>query len=624
MGVGYGPAWSPRGDAVAYVAERYLSEGFAEIWLWDARARRVRQLARTLAGACLAPAWSPRGDAVAFVRLPFGAGPDGPGSGGRPADIVVVDTDDGEARPLVADGLANLMPAWSPDGKTVAFHTCGEPGREPHVVRRADLAGRRAALLLDTPFERFLLEAARRARGQVATLAPAVAALPQEGDPVERAYAHRLAAEDAATRDQWPAAARHARDAAASPHPPSRRRALALLAQAQMRQGKPKAAAATAERLATEFGDAAARRLAERLRRGLDAAAEAEAALRDAPAPEPIERLAQARLGQLGDPRGALELYFRLLSDFPDFPGGPRAARGVLDCCRQLGPAAASHRVLERAAARLGERHLTPDQILLLAETAAANGLADAALAWLDRLPLDERSARVAERAAAACAAAGDLLQARGRSDAALEAFQRGARGASGAPAARSALRAAQLLVEAGRPVEAVPLLLRALSPEAGPDTVRDALRYLAAGHLRRADPVANDAARVGELVTFGFHGSAVAFGEPLVTGLPSAHPCRGLVDGHLATAFERVAAYHLARGELAEAKALVARWARAASPGGQARALLWLARCQELAGEAEARVATLSRIVLEFPDSGEAAEARRELHKLSAPRGPR
>ena len=48
--VGYGPAWSPDGKSLAYVAERYAAEGSAEIWLWDAAKGQRRALARTLAG----------------------------------------------------------------------------------------------------------------------------------------------------------------------------------------------------------------------------------------------------------------------------------------------------------------------------------------------------------------------------------------------------------------------------------------------------------------------------------------------------------------------------------------------------------------------------------------------
>jgi len=163
-GAGYGPAWSPRGDLLAYVAERYLCPGRAEILLWEPATGGSRPLARTLAGGCIAPAWSPRGDSIALVSLPLGVGPDGPGTRGLPADILVMDAAGKGTLTVTADGLANLMPSWSPDGRFLAFGTCADPGLGPHVVQIASVETGKVSLAEEGPEGEFLLALARHGR----------------------------------------------------------------------------------------------------------------------------------------------------------------------------------------------------------------------------------------------------------------------------------------------------------------------------------------------------------------------------------------------------------------------------------------------------------------------------
>ena len=58
------------------------------------------------------PTWSPAGNQIAFSGL----------SGGV-TDLYVFDLDTAALRRLTADGFADLQPAWSPDGRTLAFTT---------------------------------------------------------------------------------------------------------------------------------------------------------------------------------------------------------------------------------------------------------------------------------------------------------------------------------------------------------------------------------------------------------------------------------------------------------------------------------------------------------------------
>jgi Tol biopolymer transport system component len=92
-----GVAWSPDGSQITFEAARSLRTG---IWVVHADGSQLRQLARGRD-----PAWSPRGDLIAYQ------GGNGifviPARGGRPRRITR----------SANDGLH----AWSPDGRTLAF-----------------------------------------------------------------------------------------------------------------------------------------------------------------------------------------------------------------------------------------------------------------------------------------------------------------------------------------------------------------------------------------------------------------------------------------------------------------------------------------------------------------------
>jgi tetratricopeptide (TPR) repeat protein len=416
-----------------------------------------------------------------------------------------------------------------------------------------------------------------------------------------------------------------------------------------MRLGQPKAALATAEQLLEATQAEPERRLRERLRRGLRAVEQAAAELRAGPAPALLHRLARAYLADLGDPRRALEHCFRILA------GSPEVAATIFACYQELGADVSSHRVLERAAKSLGTDGPTAEQALLLAEAAAAGGQPETAIRWLDCLPRASRLDRaLADRVAAVCLKAAEHFQASGASDRALAAWKRAASSPTTPAAARASLLAGELLAKTGRHSEAARCLLAAIGPAAAtgrdspwrsdgppsaaqgpgpspervrlsePATVRRALHALTVGRLRRLDPAAYDAARVGELARFGFLDSAVRLGEQVISGLPETDPYRGEVGRHLAAAFDRLVAYHLALGDVDRAKDAVTRWLPLASPRHDLpRALAHLAACQRVAGQRRARIQTLSRLAIEFADRPEGAEARRQLRLLNSPAGP-
>lgn len=623
--VGCAPAWSPNGSMVAYVAERFLCPGMTELWLWDARSGQRRMLARAMAGGCIAPAWSPDGKAVAYACLPYHTGGAMPGSGGRAADIAVIALDAPTPRTLVADGLANLMPSWSPDGRALAFGTCAEPGLEPHAVRLADPGSGAVRLAERTPAARFVLARARHERDTARALPPLAAEAEAIADPAMATAARLFVARRFADAGRWTDAATHASKAALSSHQPTQREALSLLATAQMRSGQPEAALATLERLAGLRTDTATARRAERLRQAIAAAAQLEARRKDQPGPHAAVRLAGVHLRGLGNPRQALALLFRVMREHPDGPHRAGTGELLFACYERLGGRAASVRVLEWAAEAVGADGLTPGRLVLLGEAAAANGEPETARRWLDRLPGGRPDPQLAPRVAAACMQAAEHFAARDAPGLALATWARAAQILPDSPmAARAALETGKFLVHARRHAEAAASLGEALIGPAEPAVARQALRLLTAGRLHRRSPLAYDAARVGQLARFGFLDGAVALGEQTIAALLPADPRRPSVRRHLVAAYEKLTDYHLATGHLGTARATVGRWlSRANRDDDLPRALARLATCHQQAGDRAALVATLTRLAAEFPTRPEGAEARRKLLRIDTTPAP-
>ena len=101
------PAYDPTGKKIVYGSMRV---GVQNLYVADADGGNAKVLFET-ADNCRAPAWSPDGKKVAFIRTV-------PGNQPR---IAVADADGSNAVNLT-DGLSyDADPAWSPDGKKIAF-----------------------------------------------------------------------------------------------------------------------------------------------------------------------------------------------------------------------------------------------------------------------------------------------------------------------------------------------------------------------------------------------------------------------------------------------------------------------------------------------------------------------
>jgi len=90
------PAWSPRGDTIAFTHGDYPAAGEIRLIRPDGGGERTLTDGRS-------PAWAPDGRKLAFVRAN--------------GSIRSIDVDDGTERELARGS----SPAWSPDGKKIAF-----------------------------------------------------------------------------------------------------------------------------------------------------------------------------------------------------------------------------------------------------------------------------------------------------------------------------------------------------------------------------------------------------------------------------------------------------------------------------------------------------------------------
>jgi TolB protein len=113
----YSPAWSPDGERIAFASDRARRSG-NDIWIMDADGSNPVQIT-DIPGISEYPTWSPDGRQLAFTctfgrRLPEGVGD---------FEICVVNVDGTELVQLTDAPNESTLPAWSPDGETIAFQS---------------------------------------------------------------------------------------------------------------------------------------------------------------------------------------------------------------------------------------------------------------------------------------------------------------------------------------------------------------------------------------------------------------------------------------------------------------------------------------------------------------------
>lgn len=127
----YRPAWSPDGRRIAFTSNRGYANGTNagyddyNIYVMDADRSNVVQLTRGPAND-QSPAWSPDGRRIAFASSPCPITCDN-GEGWRDFDIYVMDADGSNVIQLTRGPANDYSPAWSPDGRRIAFVSSSSP-----------------------------------------------------------------------------------------------------------------------------------------------------------------------------------------------------------------------------------------------------------------------------------------------------------------------------------------------------------------------------------------------------------------------------------------------------------------------------------------------------------------
>ena len=135
-------AWSPDGRKLAFLQRRGCGPGCFDIYVVNSDGSGLRNLTAKLAvgirpshgiGPGPDPAWSPDGQMIAFARLNPGPRSDFPAGLGEP--IYVVKADGSRLRNLTPKPVgAYTDPAWSPDGRKIAFVSKRDGNSDVYVM----------------------------------------------------------------------------------------------------------------------------------------------------------------------------------------------------------------------------------------------------------------------------------------------------------------------------------------------------------------------------------------------------------------------------------------------------------------------------------------------------------
>ena len=133
IGPGLLPCWSPDGSHIAFQRPRQRDGMLFSVWkvqLNNGEPSWPTEVAAEPDAALISPAWSPDGKQLAFCRVPARSLSKGVnGATARPAesDIWLIETD-GSGRIRLTDGGTNFGPRWSADGRI--FFSSDRDGRE--------------------------------------------------------------------------------------------------------------------------------------------------------------------------------------------------------------------------------------------------------------------------------------------------------------------------------------------------------------------------------------------------------------------------------------------------------------------------------------------------------------
>ncbi|MHB1192787.1 MAG: S9 family peptidase [Longimicrobiales bacterium] len=131
------PVLSPDGSTVLYTVTTFDLDALrsrTEVWSVGVAGGEPRPFITSEQGSNSAPAWSPDGKRIAFVSTRGGSGP----------QVWVIPVDGGEARPLTSVEGGATGPVWSRDGRRILFASSVQPEGDAMAERLKEIAGRKS------------------------------------------------------------------------------------------------------------------------------------------------------------------------------------------------------------------------------------------------------------------------------------------------------------------------------------------------------------------------------------------------------------------------------------------------------------------------------------------------